>query len=218
MQSYYRARYYDPQVGRFLSEDPITFRGGSNFYRYVNNSPVDRRDPLGLWSPGAHDALISHALGRCGVLGSIVSEIQQDSKTWDSEAQDANQSNYHSMGMPEQNAQQAIDGRNKIIADYLNRAKSQYEAGRMANAYWEFAVAIHVIMDMTSPAHTDGNGNPYTWYGATDKRSQAWKHSPTDLTGIETVHDLTDAIYSLNDDGIRTAYRYMTGKSLCGCQ
>jgi RHS repeat-associated protein len=45
---YYRARYYDPTVGRFLSEDPIGFDGGNDFYAYVKNSPVVRTDPLGL--------------------------------------------------------------------------------------------------------------------------------------------------------------------------
>jgi RHS repeat-associated protein len=29
---YYRARYYDPTVGRFISEDPIKFKGGIDFY------------------------------------------------------------------------------------------------------------------------------------------------------------------------------------------
>jgi RHS repeat-associated protein len=46
---YYRARYYDPQVGRFVSEDPIDFSGGSNFYRYANNGPSVITDPTGLW-------------------------------------------------------------------------------------------------------------------------------------------------------------------------
>ena len=32
---YYRARYYDPAIGRFISEDPIGFGGGTNFYAYV---------------------------------------------------------------------------------------------------------------------------------------------------------------------------------------
>lgn len=45
---YYRARYYDSTVGRFLNEDPIAFDGGENFYRYVYNSPVGLADPLGL--------------------------------------------------------------------------------------------------------------------------------------------------------------------------
>lgn len=46
---YYRARYYDPAIGRFMSEDPIDFLGGSNFYRYANNGPAVIADPTGLW-------------------------------------------------------------------------------------------------------------------------------------------------------------------------
>jgi hypothetical protein len=45
----YRARYYDPTTGKFLSEDPIGFHGGINKYRYVLNSPTKYRDPRGMW-------------------------------------------------------------------------------------------------------------------------------------------------------------------------
>ncbi len=45
---YYRARYYDPSVGRFLSEDPEQFYVGNNFYAYVDGDPTDWRDPDGL--------------------------------------------------------------------------------------------------------------------------------------------------------------------------
>jgi RHS repeat-associated protein len=45
---YYRARYYDPKVGRFISEDPIGLKGGVNFYGYVNGNPTNLVDPLGL--------------------------------------------------------------------------------------------------------------------------------------------------------------------------
>ena len=48
---YYRARYYDPQIGRFISEDPPGFKGGINFYAYVQNSPTRLSDPLGLCPP-----------------------------------------------------------------------------------------------------------------------------------------------------------------------
>ncbi len=48
--SQYRLRFYDPSVGRFISEDPIHFESGDiNFYRYVYNSPANMVDPLGLW-------------------------------------------------------------------------------------------------------------------------------------------------------------------------
>jgi len=45
---YYRARWYDPQSARFISEDPIGVKGGLNFYAYVENDPINDSDPFGL--------------------------------------------------------------------------------------------------------------------------------------------------------------------------
>jgi RHS repeat-associated protein len=45
---FYRSRYYDPVVGRFIGEDAIGFGGGDvNLYRYVGNGPVNAIDPFG---------------------------------------------------------------------------------------------------------------------------------------------------------------------------
>lgn len=48
--SFYRARYYSPTVGRFISEDPLGFPGSplADLYAYVGNNPVSLLDPLGL--------------------------------------------------------------------------------------------------------------------------------------------------------------------------
>jgi RHS repeat-associated protein len=56
--SYYRARYYDSNTGRFLGEDLIDFAGGINFYAYSQNNPVSYNDPFGL-SP------LSSCVGAC---------------------------------------------------------------------------------------------------------------------------------------------------------
>jgi RHS repeat-associated protein len=54
-QYYYRARYYDAGVGRFLSEDPISFQGGdANLYRYVGNNSLTVVDPSGLLGRVTH--------------------------------------------------------------------------------------------------------------------------------------------------------------------
>ena len=48
-QYFYRARYYDATVGRFIGEDPIEFSAGdTNLSRYVNNSPTNAINPSGL--------------------------------------------------------------------------------------------------------------------------------------------------------------------------
>jgi RHS repeat-associated protein len=46
---YYRARYHDPVLGRFISRDRIGYLAGdASLYRYVWNSPTNRTDPWGL--------------------------------------------------------------------------------------------------------------------------------------------------------------------------
>lgn len=56
---YYRARYYDPAVGRFVSQDPLGFAGGDgNFYRYVGNGPTNATDPWGLYQVDADGSLV----------------------------------------------------------------------------------------------------------------------------------------------------------------
>ena len=45
---YMRARFYDPVLGRFISEDPIGAGSGMNLYAYAGNDPVNLRDPSGL--------------------------------------------------------------------------------------------------------------------------------------------------------------------------
>jgi RHS repeat-associated protein len=45
---YDRARYYDPRIGRFVSEDPARLKGGIDFYSYAANSPANFIDPFGF--------------------------------------------------------------------------------------------------------------------------------------------------------------------------
>jgi RHS repeat-associated protein len=45
--TYYRARWYSSELGRFVSEDPIGLLDGVNTYAYVKNNPVNKIDPSG---------------------------------------------------------------------------------------------------------------------------------------------------------------------------
>ena len=44
---FYRARYYDPAAGRFISEDPVRFTESTNFHPYIGNYPSTYKDPFG---------------------------------------------------------------------------------------------------------------------------------------------------------------------------
>ena len=64
---YYRARYYDPTLERFISEDPIEFESNDfNFYRYVGNDPVNLVDPEGLFAPAVYYAFYYAAMFASG--------------------------------------------------------------------------------------------------------------------------------------------------------
>jgi RHS repeat-associated protein len=58
---HYRARSYDPQLGRFISEDPIGLAGGINQFAYVGNNPANSVDPTGLWERRVHIRIINEA-------------------------------------------------------------------------------------------------------------------------------------------------------------
>ena len=67
---YFRARWYDPVTGRFLSKDPIGIAGGLNQYVACENNPVSYTDPYGLifmgkfakWARSARGLFIRNAV------------------------------------------------------------------------------------------------------------------------------------------------------------
>jgi len=82
---YYRARYYQPRVQRFLSEDPIGFAGGDvNLYGYVGQNPFLRTDPSGQFVllPIALGCVLGAASGYTYVvddnLGAIAKPVISD--------------------------------------------------------------------------------------------------------------------------------------------
>ena len=77
---FYRARYYNPQVQRFISEDPIGVRGGINKYAYVGNNPTSLTDPS-----GQNPIALALCIGGAGVGAAAYYGIQSTAgrkRTW----------------------------------------------------------------------------------------------------------------------------------------
>ena len=50
---YFGRRYYDPEIGRFVTCDPLGFADGPNRYLYGHANPLGMIDPTGLLAKGA---------------------------------------------------------------------------------------------------------------------------------------------------------------------
>jgi RHS repeat-associated protein len=65
------ARLYDPRLGRFISQDPLSFAGGdANLYRYTGNDPINATDPSGYSTYDGSAASLDTNLGSVALVRS----------------------------------------------------------------------------------------------------------------------------------------------------
>ena len=74
---YYRARHFDPAMGRFLQEDPLHFAAEDfNLYRYVWNDPLHWTDPSGMVAANSYGQLASRTVVRsAGALARVADRL-----------------------------------------------------------------------------------------------------------------------------------------------
>lgn len=145
---YYRARYYSPELQRYISEDPIGLFGGINFYRYVGNSPLNYRDPRGeLAAPLHYLVTYSATLPFGGPALSSILALQVVLADVGTQGTDAASANRHAMAgwiiekgkYRWQTPQEAEECTKKFIHDSLNK-------GNIADA-------IHATQDLATSVH-----------------------------------------------------------------
>jgi hypothetical protein len=163
---------HDPQVGRFISEDPIGFSAGDiNIYAYVGNDAVNYSDPTGQWAPKAHESIIESAFRNC--LSEAQRQKLKDASAYVDGLWNGGQSEQyayqHGMrGGPDQSEIVARHAADNFIGLQEQLARKAAPGGCKdgyqklgGDALWEFGQALHTITDMTSPAHEGFQ----IWYG-----------------------------------------------------
>lgn len=171
---YYRARWYDPEQARFLSEDPAGFAGGLNKYAYAGNDPVNKTDPLGLFDIDVHFYLTYYLARKTGCF-----------KDWESRliAEGNQRSDEDADKKPGLGMKPGIgpDGRPGMVPDWRQiQANIDFHAfgsaaqnARRANQLYREALSsadlnrlgtyMHFLQDQFS--HIAFRGNPTTGHG-----------------------------------------------------
>ena len=204
---YNRARWYDGQVGRFVSEDPIGLVGGVNQFAYVGDNPQNGVDPSGLYEIDVHYYLTYFLAMKTGCFTDAEARLIADAD----QATDENESTAPGPGWTAQQQEQNRKYHDLQPGNYEGQVSPQLwqEAMNGRTNYVGLGRHLHFLQDSFSHA------------GFTN---DAWGHSPLSVfygdrggthTADKTNYDVERAMRmagatwrSLND---------YARKKKCGC-
>lgn len=139
---HYRTRYYDPLSGRFISEDPIRFMGGINFYAMVYNSPTNWVDPWGLWTTAGHQGLTTTAMKRAGFSEGDIAIANAANRYVDRISNQLNNPDHYMPGTGPL--------AERIIEQRLNEAVERALEGDRIRAIEALGAGLHTVQDKWS--------------------------------------------------------------------
>ena len=84
-----RNRWYDPELGRFITKDPMGYPDGPNGYAFVEGDPVNGRDPSGHYEEDVHDFMTRYLASAAGFDAVTATQIGQETVGLDFDERDA---------------------------------------------------------------------------------------------------------------------------------
>jgi len=147
---YYRARYYNPYIGRFLQTDPVGYADGINWYLYCSNNPVNFVDASGKWVSTYHWQLTYDAMKACGLSTFEAGYTASANENVDREK-------FYTTHLPGVSSAHYLKGQQvsaeKLIRDEMFKAVEAGNRGDHVEALWHLGRALHTAQD--KHAHHD---------------------------------------------------------------
>lgn len=173
-------RYMRDEIGRFISPDPVgpvnPLNNKTNYemllnpqslnsYAYSLNNPYRYMDANGRWPTPVHNTIINKAFE--GILSpAAISALKRGSKEADSLKYQGQPFSYmHAMSnaLTKQSQEEATGLMNNYISQKVNEYKTLMSQRKTDAAYKALGMAMHPLMDATSPSHEGMQG----WAGNT---------------------------------------------------
>lgn len=175
---YFGARYMNDKIGRFVSPDPIgpVDPGTSktnyemltnpqllNRYAYSLNNPYKYLDPNGKWPEEVHNTIIESAFssGNYKLSPSAMAALKRGSAKSDTlQYQDPAHSYVHAMRNASY-SNQTKEEAERLMNDFISSKIREYKSLLAKNsdkAYEALGMAMHPLMDATSPSHEGFQG------------------------------------------------------------
>ncbi|MBC5766733.1 RHS repeat domain-containing protein [Ramlibacter albus] len=195
--------------GRYAQADPLGIYPGFNRYLHVGANPFGATDPLGLWSTAAHNAFIDRA------FAALPAPLREAIKTGSAEAdslyyQSGEYSFMHAMSSNQFSSDQArtkycvfVNERMALFRQLLETARSPL--ARKA-AYAQLGMAMHAVMDSTSPAHR--GFQKWEW-------AQRHRHGPKAFQS-RSEEDL-DSVDAYMQETVQKMLDVFSGSAPCEC-
>ena len=156
--SYNYFRDYDPSIGRYVQSDPAGVSGGLNNFAYVGANPLSHSDHLGLWDDAGHRYFIDKAFDFYPTA--LRDQIDLGSRGTDGLLYQLPQySPLHGMTSTSYPIKEkARKGYCETVEKNMrmfNLLKTSPNPTTRRMAFRFLGVAMHEVMDTTSPSHSD---------------------------------------------------------------
>jgi RHS repeat-associated protein len=144
---YFGARFYDPEIGRFITQDLA--KQGLNWFAYCGNNPISRIDPNGMYWGSLHGKLTRDAAAAVGITDAKAVKAMVNANVCTDYHDSRNKAEYD-WARHFDNPLTKGDDRENFANEEFQKAVGAYNSGDEQAAYDHLGLGLHSLQDAYS--------------------------------------------------------------------